>query len=530
MAVHGRPDSPEDVTGWVVQGASMAVGRFVAGRMTGLIERMENVAERGAFLKTQAAAQRQRAEAVVKSGDEAQALDLLAAQKQLLDQETALLSALEQDAAARNSAGLSPEQLALLRRANTDAQQQATGPAYDELPFRLERLEEIVPGARWSGDPDQIRAALDHARRAGVPINVVSHDGATGRWDIRLRGRHVILDEKPHPSKPRAEDDSAKSADPVGAGRPQASDSEPESAPPDEREILKRVLAVDSTKGRQLIREYGDELTEYLRWNPLGTLRDLETTLAKRRADVKRQVKGLAEGIDTDNPPAGLRFDDHGGPRTVREGASILKVLSTSVYGSNGTEGYFERAYDPHNKVLELRMAFLKLSGRDKALPNMIGKQGDAPEMVPRKGTPTVQYITLYQMKKLGVPMGRAGQGDNAGIKTIHMSNIQNVETVVHLHWLREQVGGSLSDLVQHTSSVKYADTTAIQSGYRRSDVPILSGGGEERPIRELLEFQERGNAKRIAENDAILAKYGYDRNTAMKWGFDVDFSVSVEE
>jgi hypothetical protein len=173
--------------------------------MTGLMERMENVAERGAFLRANASVQRQRAEEVVKSGDQAQALELLAAQKQLLDQETTLLAALEQDAAARGSAGLSAEQLALLRQANTEAQTHMAGPAYDELPLRLERLEEIVPGARWSGDPGQIKNALDHARRAGVPVDVVSHDPVTGRWDIRLRGRPMVLDETPRGGKARTQ-------------------------------------------------------------------------------------------------------------------------------------------------------------------------------------------------------------------------------------------------------------------------------------------------------------------------------------
>jgi hypothetical protein len=76
------------------------------------------------------------------------------------------------------------------------------------------------------------------------------------------------------------------------------------------------------------------------------------------------------------------------------------------------------------------------------------------------------------------------------------------------------------------TPSVKYAETTAIQSGYHRSSEALLIGG-EERPIRELLEFQERGNVKRSAENDQILAKYGFDRDTVMRVKFDIDFLVS---
>ena len=206
MAVHGRPDSPETVTGWIVQGASMAVGRFVAGRMTDLMERMEHVAERRVFLRGKAAAQKQRAEEVARTGDETMAIEVLAAQKQLLDEETAFLSTLERDPAARDQAGVSPHQLGLLRQANSEAQAHMAGPAYDEIPFRLTGLEEVVPGGRWSGEPEQIAAALDYSRRAGVPIEVVRHDPVAGRWDIRLRGRPMVLDEKPRRGKPRVQE------------------------------------------------------------------------------------------------------------------------------------------------------------------------------------------------------------------------------------------------------------------------------------------------------------------------------------
>ena len=72
---------------------------------------------------------------------------------------------------------------------------------------------------------------------------------------------------------------------------------------------------------------------------------------------------------------------------------------------------------------------------------------------------------------------------------------------------------------------MKYAQTTAIQSGYERSS-SIRVSGGSETPIRGLLEFQEGGSGQRILENDAILARYGFDRDTAMLWGFDIEFAV----
>lgn len=122
--------------------------------------------------------------------------------------------------------------------------------------------------------------------------------------------------------------------------------------------------------------------------------------------------------------------------------------------------------------------------------------------------------------------MGGAG---TAGVEKIHMSDIQNVETIVHLHYLRTVVGGDLAELIVHTPSMKYAETTAIQTGYERNDLPFVTGG-QETPIRDVLEFQEGGSPARAAEHDRVLAKYGFERDTVMLWGFDVDFFVRPVE
>ena len=290
-------------------------------------------------------------------------------------------------------------------------------------------------------------------------------------------------------------------------------------ASPYELGVLARILAIDPPTTRRLIRVYGEELLERLATQPFTDHAELEAALVKQRAQVKDRVPGLYES--TDRPPDGWRLvDDENGVVTEFDGTRRLR---TTVHGPNGANGYFERAYNPKTKELELRMAFLKRSGADKALPNMIAKQPSAPEMVDGKGTPTVQWVTLHQMRELGVPLG--GEGGAPGVEKVHLSDIQNVETVAHLHYLKNTIGGDLSDLVVHTASVKYAETTAIQSGYRRADLPILTGG-QETPIRVLLEFQEAGNAQRQAENNAILAKYGFSRDTAMRWGFDIDFPV----
>jgi hypothetical protein len=126
-------------------------------------------------------------------------------------------------------------------------------------------------------------------------------------------------------------------------------------------------------------------------------------------------------------------------------------------------------------------------------------------------------------MRLLGVPAGRPGAG---GMQKIHMSDIQNVETIIHLHYLRTTIGGDYQDLVRYTPSMKYAETTAVQTGYQRSDAPLVTGGRMS-PIGPLLNFQERGVPERISDNDKLLGRYGFDRNTVMFMAFDIDFQVS---
>jgi hypothetical protein len=539
--------APETVREWLLQGAAVAVGRHVGSAIPSRRARLEHLgrlddAAVRPLLEAEADLAR-RATALEHEPSAPGALDLLDRRSKLLRQELELLDILTKDPARLRSTGLGRE-AGKLRRMVEGELDDIRDPELAQVAFHLTGLEELIPGSLWKGTPAEIRAALDGARNAGADIHA-TRDPTTGRWSVKLADRAIEIHERagegappspPHRAStspthgPRAADEAGEST--PAARQPRGSEHEDEAdriladASPENRKILDSVLALDPAEGRRLIREYGDELTDYLRTNPLTTLEALKKTLGKLRNEVKQRVQGLMEAIDIATPPTGWRFDDGKGPETDRSGK---RVLRTKVYGPNGAEGYFERAYDPHDKVLELRMAFLKMNGRDKALPNKIGKQGDAPEMIPGEGTPTLQYITLYQMRKLGVPMvSAAPQAGEPGVKWIHMSDIQYVETVVHLHWLRENVGGDLSDLVQYTASVKYAETTAIQSGYRRSDVPILTGGADT-SIRGLLDFQERGNPQRIAENDAILAKYGFDRDTVMKWGFDVDFKVSVQ-
>ena len=144
--------------------------------------------------------------------------------------------------------------------------------------------------------------------------------------------------------------------------------------------------------------------------------------------------------------------------------------------------------------------------------------------MIRDRGTPTVQYVTLWQLRQLDVPMGNVGADE--GMRMVHMSNIQNLEAIVHLHHLRKTVGGDVSDLIAFTPAMEYAETTVTQAGYERAGRPEVKGSTREAPLHRILDAQAAGDPAVIAKQDELLKTYGFTRDTPMMWGFDIHFHV----
>ena len=123
-------------------------------------------------------------------------------------------------------------------------------------------------------------------------------------------------------------------------------------------------------------------------------------------------VAGLYDGVKTSSPV--LDWDLTDDFRVERDGT---KVVETSIKLPNGKLGYLERAYNPLTKTLVMRNAFLE------DLPKWVKEEG--PIMDPKDGVPTVTYLTLRQMKLLGI--------DYASVEKVKMSTIQNVRGVIEL-------------------------------------------------------------------------------------------------
>lgn len=301
---------------------------------------------------------------------------------------------------------------------------------------------------------------------------------------------------------------------------------------------LSRLSAHGRQGAERLATRYGQTATNrHLRYHPVESLEEMEAALERENRKVRTQVRGLYESIDLNQLPLGWTVSND----LQREPDGTL-VVRTDVIGPNGASGFFERGYNAEHQRIELRNAFLRNRGMSDELPAWV--TGAGIPMVATKGTPTVQYFTLYQFKLLGVPAGqirrwwcllhrlhlRTGPFAVEGLAgSMKMSTIQNTETIVHLHWLRNQHHGvNLSELIRYTASVDYAETTAVQCAYRIAATSYVVSDEWEGRIGDLLEHFEGGNPQRQAESDSLLSRYSFDRQTVMKQNFDIELSVAL--
>lgn len=181
---------PEAIS-WILQGAAMGVGRFVAGRLGPLQARLTMAAEHAVHLRSRAAAQAQLASAVESAGDTAAALRLLDEHVALLREESELLSDAPGTGASATAArlGLDPQQLAVLRAGNTTARADTTATSLQVLRLHLAGLEPLSSaGTAWAGTREQIQAALAGARE-------VQHEAGSGRWTAELAGQVLTFVE-----------------------------------------------------------------------------------------------------------------------------------------------------------------------------------------------------------------------------------------------------------------------------------------------------------------------------------------------
>jgi len=144
-----------------------------------------------------------------------------------------------------------------------------------------------------------------------------------------------------------------------------------------------------------------------------------------------------------------------------------------------------------------------------KDLPKWIEAGTPMKDMKDGKGTPTVAYLTMRQMKLLGAKFGE--------VKVVKMSTIQNVEAVMQLEQMKRN-GVSYEVGIKDTHSVIYATTSIQQSGHKISDVKIDMSGAFGWKLRDMMDHFGMPNSER----EVLLKKYGLSVEDVVKVNYDI--------
>jgi hypothetical protein len=187
--VEGHPPPSDDVAvSWAMQGASMAVGKFVHGKLQDLTARWGKLGEQHIQLLKRARAQDALAKLVEHSGTTESALHLLEEHARLIQDEHALL----QDPAAVARLGLDATQVDVLRAGNDAALADTHSQSFEVMKLRFHGLEPVANnGLVWSGTRAQIEAALGESGAAATRVQA----GDGSRWTAQIAGREITFVE-----------------------------------------------------------------------------------------------------------------------------------------------------------------------------------------------------------------------------------------------------------------------------------------------------------------------------------------------
>jgi hypothetical protein len=224
---------------------------------------------------------------------------------------------------------------------------------------------------------------------------------------------------------------------------------------------------------------------------------------APQSGRVTTPVPGLYDSVDPNVTPPGWKFVDDG-PHAHEDHPNWVRVI-TDVRAPDGTGGRIDRSYDPKAKMLVMENAFLS------DVPSWIDAGKPLKE---NKGTPTVTYLTLRQMKLLGAKFGET--------KVVKMSTIQNIEAVMQLEQMKRN-GVPYEQGVAKTHSVDYASTSIQQSGQMITDVRIDTSGAFQWELSDMMNHFRMPRKER----DALFSKYGLTQNDVVMANYDIYIDVA---
>jgi Domain of unknown function (DUF4157) len=206
---------PATLREWLMQGAAIAIGRYVHGSVEGRMQAMERLARHEQFkamggedLLTETKFLLRISKSVEKNPKAENALELLAKRRELLDDEQRFLYELSKDEEAMKAMGVTKQDVHQMIGDLHGQVRESHDQAFTEVTFTLSRLEELVPGAVWRGTPEQIKGALDEAGRQGAKVEQTREPNGT--WKVSIDGREMELHERAEEGPAAAEGRKSK--------------------------------------------------------------------------------------------------------------------------------------------------------------------------------------------------------------------------------------------------------------------------------------------------------------------------------
>jgi hypothetical protein len=124
---------------------------------------------------------------------------LLAKRHELLSDEIKAFDELEKSPELMKASGLHLSEVNHMRAEVQGQLGEVHSRAFAETPLHLAGLEELIPGAQWKGSHDQIVAAIESAKHAGVTIDAKAPQGDRHTWHVELEGRPLEIVEREAP-------------------------------------------------------------------------------------------------------------------------------------------------------------------------------------------------------------------------------------------------------------------------------------------------------------------------------------------
>lgn len=171
----------------------------------------------------------------------------------------------------------------------------------------------------------------------------------------------------------------------------------------------------------------------------------------------------------------------------------------------------YTRSYHPQSQTLIFEAAFLEQASPWIKAPI----QG-----LSDKGVPTNLFMNMQAMQALGI--GYHGKG--LPLRRVVLKQVVNPRTLLQHAWMVKTYGevAANTELAAKLFSVKYAESALTMAGYRIKRVKVHPAENLEKAF--LLGADYKGREP----FDAFLAKHGFNENSDIPAGFDIEIEVAL--